>query len=288
MATRGPGPDWPNAETSQLIDSKPHRWHVQVAGQGLKVLLLHGAGAASHSWRHVLPMLAKTHHVVAPDLPGHGFTQLGARNRSGLLAMSEDLARLCDGQGWQPDVIIGHSAGAAIALQMARQSPQLPKAVISVNGALGNFKGVAGWLFPALAQLLAISPFAPDIFSRLVGTEHRVRALLEGTGSRIDEETVKLYRRLVRDRNHVNGTLCMMAQWRLGSLVADLARQDVPMLFLVGEEDRTVPAKVSYDAMKRIPSAELRAFPNTGHLLQEEAPELVVAETKRFLQAVLR
>ena len=48
------------------------RWHVQVAGDGPVLLLLHGTGAATHSWRDLLPLLAERFTVVAPDLPGHG------------------------------------------------------------------------------------------------------------------------------------------------------------------------------------------------------------------------
>ncbi len=287
MDTRGPGPDWPNAEFSRIIDSKPHRWHVQVAGRGPTVLLLHGAGGASHSWRHVLPLLASSYHVVAPDLPGHAYTRLGARNRSGLKTMSEDLQRLCDKRGWRPDVIVGHSAGAAIAVQMAQMASVPPKALISVNGALGSFKGVSGWLFPALAQMLAVAPFAPDIFARFLRSESRVRALLESTGSRIDNQTVDLYRWLARDRNHVNGTLCMMAQWRVGTLLDRTDLQNLPVLFLVGEDDRTVPPSDSYEASKRFASAVVHSFAGTGHLLHEEAPELVVAEIRKFLDTLL-
>ena len=50
------------------------RWHVQMMGTGPQVLLLHGAGAATHSWRDVAPLLARDFTVIAPDLPGHGFT----------------------------------------------------------------------------------------------------------------------------------------------------------------------------------------------------------------------
>ncbi len=287
MVAHGPGPDWPNPEFSRIIGSSPHRWHVQVAGEGPTVLLLHGAGAASHSWRHVLPMLSKSFRVVAPDLPGHGFTRLGARNRSGLVPMSEDLLHLCDELGLPPDAIIGHSAGAAIAMQMAEIAADPPKALLGVNGAFGSFKGIAGWLFPALAQVLAISPLAPDIISRLLRSESRVRALLESTGSRIDDETVGHYQRLVCDRDHVNGTLCMMAQWQVGALLADTDLQDLSILFLVGEDDRTVPPAVSHQASNHISSARVLSIPSAGHLLHEEAPERVAAEVEKFLANLL-
>ena len=101
-------PTWPNAELSRLVPQRPHRWHVQEAGSGPTLLLLHGAGGATHSWRDILPDLAGDFHVIAIDLPGQGFTKLGVRQRCGLDHMAEDIASLCKAQGWQPSAIIGH------------------------------------------------------------------------------------------------------------------------------------------------------------------------------------
>ncbi|MFZ4410973.1 MAG: alpha/beta fold hydrolase, partial [Paracraurococcus sp.] len=67
--------DWPNRPTSRLVAAGGLRWHVQVAGTGPVLLLVHGTGAATHSWRDLLPLLARHFTVVAPDLPGHGFTE---------------------------------------------------------------------------------------------------------------------------------------------------------------------------------------------------------------------
>ncbi len=100
------GQDWPNAAASRHVDCRPHRWHVQVAGQGPTVLLLHGAGGASQSWRGVFPILSRDHRVVAPDLPGQGFTRMGSRWRSGLDATAEDLLAMLRQEGWLPEVIV--------------------------------------------------------------------------------------------------------------------------------------------------------------------------------------
>jgi len=109
---------WPLKDHSRLVLHRPHRWHVQEAGKGDTLLLIHGAGGATQSWRHLFPILARTNHVVAVDLPGQGFTQMGAQQRCGLDHMAEDLLSLVRNQGWQPKAVIGHSAGAAIALRM--------------------------------------------------------------------------------------------------------------------------------------------------------------------------
>ena len=53
------GRDWPNRTASRFVSAAGIVWHVQVAGEGPALLLLHGTGAATHSWAGVLPLLAR-------------------------------------------------------------------------------------------------------------------------------------------------------------------------------------------------------------------------------------
>ena len=275
--------DWPFRALSHEIACPPHRCHVQIGGSGPEVLLIHGAGGATQSWRSLLPFLMDRLTVIVPDLPGQGFSTLGQRSRAGLDPMAEDIARLLAQEGWRPRAIIGHSAGAAIALRLAEILPDRPAAVIGINAALGNFEGVAGWLFPLMAKLLALNPFVPRLFARASGHPSRVRSLLASTGSRIDDEGVRLYSRLISDPAHVDGTLSMMAQWSLDGLLARLPALDLPVLFVTGANDRAVPPQTSDRAAARMPAAEVVSIPGTGHLVHEEAAERVAAVILPFL-----
>ncbi|MEL6642487.1 MAG: alpha/beta fold hydrolase BchO [Pseudomonadota bacterium] len=267
---------WPNAEHSQFFTIKPHRWHVQIAGTGDTVLMLHGAGGATQSWRNLLPILAEACHVVAPDLPGQGFTRMGTRQRCGIRPMAEDVAHLCESQGWQPTLIVGHSAGAALALQLAPHLGDPP--VIGINAALGQFEGVAGWLFPLMAKMMALNPLIPPLLARMAGGEDRTRELLASTGSTLDPLGVALYRKLMSDKNHIDGTLTMMSQWNIDALVARLPQIETETTLLVGTEDGTVPPDVSHRAAKRMPNATVQDFTGLGHLMHEENAPLIAAE----------
>lgn len=272
---------WPMAEHSRFILHRPHRWHVQEAGSGPLILLIHGAGGATQSWRGVFPLLAATARVVAVDLPGQGFTQLGARMRCGLDHMAEDLWSLCRYEGWQPAVIVGHSAGAAVALRMAELGAC--DRVVGVNAALGNFKGVAGWLFPMLARALALSPVTAGLFAASV-TEQSVRGLIRGTGSSIDAVGIGFYRRLASDRAHVDGTLAMMAQWRLDGLLRRLPDNPARAVLIVGDRDLAVPPATSREAAARMRAARVVTMPGRGHLAHEEDPERVVAIIREAME----
>lgn len=268
--------DWPGSAHSAQVDCPPHRWHVQDTGTGPMLLLLHGAGASTHSWRGLMPILAREYRVAAIDLPGQGFTRLGARNRTGLPEMTEDIARLCAQQGWRPQALVGHSAGACIALSLAftLTDPQgRPPAVIGLNAALGRFEGVAGWLFPLLARLLALNPLTALLFSAGPNPAGRAKRLIEGTGSRLDARGLDLYARLLSDRGHVDGTLKMMARWEIGPLLESLPQIPSRTLLLSGTGDRAVPSRVSAAAAGRIPGATHVAIPGAGHLMHEEDPD---------------
>ena len=269
------GAGWPNADASRFIACRPHRWHVQVAGDGPVLLLLHGAGGATQSWRSLLPLLAQAHTVVAPDLPGQGFTRMGSRWRSGLDATAEDIAALLAQEGWAPRAIVGHSAGAAVALRLAEILPHPPATIIGINAALGSFKGLAGFLFPIMAKMLALNPLTPTFVTRFSGGESRAAELLASTGSKIDAEGLALYARLIRDRAHVDGTLTMMSQWKLDGLIARMPTIALPVRLLVGDRDGTVPPDTSHQAAARLPDARVESLGALGHLAHEEAPALV-------------
>ncbi len=276
-------PTWPHGDWSRQILSRPHRWHVQEAGKGPTLLFLHGAGGATQSFRDLLPLFTDAYHVVAPDLPGQGFTKLGTRQRCGIDRMAEDIKTLCHSQHWAPQAIIGHSAGGALALRLS-QMMEVPR-IVGINPALSHFDGVAGWLFPMLAKLLALNPFVPDLLTLGAGRATRAESLTRGTGSTIPEEGYRLYSRLIRDRQHVEGTLQMMAQWALDGLLADLPNITAKVLLITGDRDRAVPPDTSVKAAAQIPDAQVIDLPGLGHLAHEEDPERVAQHIRAFLTA---
>jgi magnesium chelatase accessory protein len=266
-------PDWPFRAEARQVRARPHDWCVIDHGSGPTVLLLHGAGASGHSFRHLIAALSGWRCIV-PDLPGQGFTRTGSRTRFGIEPMAEDLATLLSQEGWRPEVVIGHSAGAALALQLSTLIPL--RAVVGINAALGQFDGAAGFLFPLLARALSVTPFVPSVVSRLWGTEAKVRSLLANTGSPLDAEGVEQYLTLVRKADHVDGTLGMMAQWRIDRLMARAPQLTVQTLLLATAGDRVVPPKVSRQAAVMLPRADYLELPELGHLAHEDHAEAVV------------
>ncbi|QFT81793.1 Soluble epoxide hydrolase [Roseovarius sp. THAF27] len=265
-------PDWPHADASRRVRHRPHDWHVQEWGTGPTLLLLHGAGASTHTWRDLIPRLSENHHIIALDLPGHGFTRAGSVSRLGLATTAEDIAALCADQNWQPQALIGHSAGAAVALDLATRLPGTP-AVIGLNAALDRFEGMAGWLFPMLAKLLALNPLTAIAFSAGGARLGRARNVIRATGSTLSEEGLAWYSRLLADRAHVDSTLQMMSRWSTDALLDHLPEIESPVLLVTGDRDTAVAPEVSDRAAALLPNAERIRLDGLGHLAHEEDPD---------------
>jgi len=269
------GADWPLREHSRFVDAGGLSWHVQRLGAGPNLLLLHGAGGATHSWRGLAPLLAPRFDVLAMDLPGHGFSE-PSRTEVSIPGMAKAVAALLTAERFAPAVVVGHSAGAAIAAQLCLEGAIAPGAFVGINAALTPFPGVAGVLFPPLARLMALNPLFPRLFSWSADRE-AVARLIAGMGSRLDTRGLELYARLLSKSGHCAGTLAMMANWRLDKLAIDLPKLAPPALLIVGAKDRAVPPADAGRVASGLKGARVVEIAGVGHLAHEEKPEAVAA-----------
>lgn len=279
------GADWPHRASSRFVAAGGIDWHVQQMGTGPDLLLLHGTGAASHSWRSLAPLLAEHFTLLIPDLPGHGFTAPPLRESGYRLpAVAQSVAALCAELAIAPMAIIGHSAGAAVAIRMTLDGLAVPRAIASLNGALLPFPGPAAQLFPAMARLIFANPFTPRLFAmRAAMPGETARFLAASTGSAIDDEGAALYERLFQTPGHCAGALGLMANWDLESLRRDLPRLASPLLLVSAGNDKAVPRSVATRVAEIVPGATTHFFPALGHLAHEEAPQAVADVVMQFL-----
>ena len=279
---------WPHRESSRFVDAGGVRWHVQVMGAASApaVLLLHGTGAATHSWRGLAPLLAEHFHVIAPDLPGHGFSSAPPEGDHSLPSFSSLIAKLLSALTITPTLIVGHSAGAAIAACMSLDGLAEPELIVSINGALLPLQGLPGQIFSPLAKLLAANSLVPRLFSWRAGDPAVTERLLRGTGSKIDDETKAFYGELMRHSSHASAALKMMAHWELAALQRDLPRLKPPLHLIVGNNDRTVPASEADRVKAFLPKTSISRLPGLGHLAHEEAPEAVFSTIETILNSL--
>ncbi len=278
-----PPTDWPNSQASAIIAAGGLRWHVQRMGAGPKLLLIHGTGASTHSWRALAPLLAARFDLLAPDLPGHGFSEPLRSGEASLPAMSKALRQLLGAMEFQPDVVVGHSAGAAILARMCLDGLIAPKLLVSLNGAFLPFEGLAGHLFPPLARLLFLNPIAPRLFA-WSADRTTVTRLLRGMGSTIEPAGIDQYVRLFSDKTHVAGVLAMLANWSLEQLQRDLGKLATPLALIAGAQDKAVPPETARRIQARLPKARIERLRGLGHLAHEENPALLAALIRRLAE----
>ncbi len=291
------GAHWPLREYSRFITQGHLQWHVQrlapahsaTRSSAHRVWLLHGTGASTHTWRDLAPILAQHHEVISVDLPGHAFTR-GAVDADltlpgmarALIELHTALDHLRDPVGaqsssqaygtMQADTWIGHSAGAAVALKVMQLQPSIVHDAVSLNGALLPWGGHAASFFMPMARALATHPWSTRFFlwnARRPGT---VEALLQDTGSVIDERGHRLYEMLAHNETHLRAVLRMMANWELEPFARELPQLHGRVTLISSAQDGTVPPSVSARASKLIRGSRLIALPRWGHLGHEEAP----------------
>ena len=266
---------WPNRAKSKFIYVDNCAWHIQKLGaESTRLLLIHGTGASSHSWFPLTETLKIEFEIISLDLPGHGFTRTLSRQKKQLSIIVEQINSLLKEIDFYPDLILGHSAGAAIAYELAKKMGANTH-TIAINAAFGQFSGLAGIAFPYFAKIAASTTISARLLNLLANKEELVRKLLYSTGSIISEEQIRCYQYLFSSPEHVDGTLQFMADWDLGNFLDQLPQDTAPIHFLVGMKDKTVPSHISKSWKKVMLNSIITEYKDLGHLMHEEDPNAV-------------
>ncbi len=274
------------AAPGRVIEIDSVRIHVVETGAGPEtVLLLHGFGASTFSWRTVAPLLAESHRVVALDFPGFGFSDRRSDINLGAEAQAARALAILDQLGIARAVVAGHSMGGGIAQRLTLLAPERVSDLVLVASVDAGI--TPPWQRPAARG----APVSTAVM-RLVGRfPWLVRRL-----------TRRSLRRIVFDPAHVTeavvdgyvapllftGTAqCVgrMARDALGVPVAKLAQISAPTLVVDGERDRVVPPAVTARLAAVIPGARHVVIPRAGHLVPEEQPAAFVEAIGTFLAA---
>lgn len=263
-------------------------WQVLEGGTGPALVFLHGTGGSVHSMEPVMGELADTFRVVALDLPGHGGTDYPGFRSMTLVSMASLVADVIRALTGTPHAVVGHSAGAAIALQMHLLG-LLPRstAIIAINAALRPHVLSSLGPFSSLIGAITSTPLAVHAARTLGGIKSLIEGLLGSTGSRLSSSQVAAYVQLFTTRTHAEAAYAMSANWDLGPLWEQLGAIHAPVFLVAGEADAWVPWRDAERAAARIPGARVTRWPRLGHLAHEEDPGLAARTIRALLASPL-
>ncbi len=280
--------DWPLREYSRALRVGALDWHVQLAGQGPTVLLLHGTGGSAHSWAGLMPLLVPHATVLVPDLPGHAYTLGAPLNTLTLPRMAAALRELLAAlQLPAPALLAGHSAGAPLALRLALDlqaaSPHPPPRVLGFAPSLVAPPEVYTRYVAPLINPVATSGAVSRVMARVAARSGLIDRLLSSTGSALTPAQRAPYKRLFADRGHVQGSVGFMAAADLTRLNAECAGLSSRLAFVLGANDRWIPEKLLRPVIARyMPQADVQTWPG-GHLVHEEEPARAAARLLALL-----
>jgi pimeloyl-ACP methyl ester carboxylesterase len=260
----------------------------RIAGDGPALLLLHGIGDSSESWREVFGALSRDFTVIAPDLLGHGASAKPRADYSigGFANGMRDLLSVLD---VERATIVGHSLGGGVAMQFAYQYPERCERLVLV-GAGGVSRSVNPLLRAASlpGAALAIGTLRVPAVHRQVRTMVGVLERL-GTSAGLDGPDLLRVVDALPDhdaRRAFIRTLRAVVDHR-GQVVTMLDRSylaaGMPTLVVWGTRDAVVPVHHARIAHAAMPGSRLELFRGAGHFPHRSDPERFVSLLRDFV-----
>lgn len=258
--------------------------HIEQAGRGEPVILIHGFGASTYAWRKVLPTLAESFRVVAVDLNGFGYTQ---RPRTPESYTREGQGKLVldvmDALGIERAHFAGHSYGGGITLWIASRYPERVRSMVLVDSSAPTYAN------DRRSRIAALKPVTSLFVRTLVLRPSSVRKSLLRSfydDSRVTPELVQAYWERLPIEGVTDAYYGLTAPLRspASAGTVELETIDVPALVVWGENDVVISAAAGKRAADRMPRARFVAIPRTGHIPMEESPEELLRLMVPFLK----
>lgn len=252
--------------------------HYQSYGSGRPVIFIHGFCEDGAVWKDFYPSFAHDYHVMVPDLPGFGLSSPAPQGFT-ITDVAQHVAEWMKTLDVEGSVVIGHSLGGYVTLELAKSHPQLLSGIglfHSTAFADSDEKKVTRDKVIEFVEKHGVGAFADSFAPQL---------FYEGNRSRMDREiagvvtmarkspltTVVEYTRAMRDRNDRTDVL---KNW------------DKPLLFIAGDRDNSVPIEKSEEQIPMINNGTVRILENTGHMGMFEAKDEAIKVIRGFLSKV--
>ena len=242
------------------------------AGDGdLPVIFIHGFLASSRMWRDCgyLGRLPAGVSAYVPDMRGHGKSNQ-VQSGCDLRQMAGDVAALIRDRELVKPFVVGMSMGGGVGLKLALDYPDLPGGLVLISPGYGSpLEGLKRWLYPlvpcAARKAGLLSTLLKSAFVKLP-PEDIVDGLLA--------DAMKVSRETWRQYMHPGNTLGYLQK---------LNQVKIPVCFIFGEQDRTIPPARQHQMADRVPTAKKVVYRNEGRSVVAESPRRVMKDMFEFI-----
>jgi pimeloyl-ACP methyl ester carboxylesterase len=255
-------------------------------GQGAPVLLVHGLGASTFTWRHVAPALARNHRVIALDLKGFGRSEKRVGTHYAAADQAALVAAFMRKRNLEGVTLIGHSFGGTVVLLTALEFDDEPwrisRLVVMDAPALEQDFGDAAELLgvPGMPYV-AMTATPPELMARLL------LRLVSAPGRAIPERDIRGYAAPFYDvgsRHAFIATAQAIFDDNTRTMGARYSAIRQPTLLVWCRRDRIVPPATGRKLARRLPNARLVLLRGCNHLPQDEVPASLLAKLRAFLK----
>jgi len=256
------------------------------------IVLMHGFGASTFSWRNVQEPMSKLGEVISYDRPGFGYTERktswDGTNPYGFQGNFEILDALLAKYGvGRKVVLVGHSAGGQLAAEYTRLNPTKVSALVLVDAAIlttgGGFGGF-DW-FMALPQMQKLGPI---LVSNIATSGDDLLRKSYYNKSKLTQAVYDGYHQPLKIKGWEQAFWYFSTAPKENQLKENLTSLSLPTLVITGKYDAVVPAADAPKLQKLIPNSSLEIIPKTTHLPQEEQPELFMEAVNKHWEALVK
>jgi pimeloyl-ACP methyl ester carboxylesterase len=270
----------PHAEYSHFADIDGVRIHYQEKGTGPVLVLLHGWGSSTYSWKDVFDPLSSQFRVIAVDQKGFGFSAKPEGDYTHR-AQADLIVRLLDYLKIPDAVLCGNSMGGNVALNIARYYPQRVSRLILVDSSGIEVEGGSS----TAPNILYWPVIGPAITAIALRSDALLRSGLDRafySNLMLSDERVAAYYRPLKTRRGQRAAYLAQVQHESQPIAPEIGKIQQPTLIIWGAEDRLIPVEAGRRFAATIKGSRLVVFEKCGHVPQEELPERFVREVLGF------
>jgi len=275
-----------NPECSWFTTVSGVRIHYQEAGdeEAPVVILIHGFISSSLIWSHILlPLASAGFRVIAPDLPGYGYSEKPRDLRYTIDEQASAVIGLMERLGIESATIVGASYGGAVAAMIALDYPNRVDKLILV-GTVSN-DDAKNKLLLRVSRFPVVGDIVTPLFlgSRWI-LRKRMQAMYHRMRRPINERMVASRHHLLATANTHRAMIRTARQWSANRIEREASLIRQPTMLVWGDHDDHIPLGHAMRLRDAIPDSRLIVFRNCGHLPPAEYPEKFVEAVTNFCQ----